>query len=155
MDLHGVRKSEPVRAVTGFLEDFKQFAIKGNMIDLAVGIVIGTAFTNVVKALVDHVFMPALSYVTPEMTYTQWKVGRIEIGAFIGQVVNFIVVAFAVFLLLVKIVGMLSRRQEEKKEEEKKEVPPDIALLTEIRDLLKNRQTSPLTPPEERSDTLT
>lgn len=155
MDIDDVKKSEPVKAFTGFFEEFKQFAIKGNMIDLAVGIVIGTAFTNVVKAMVDHVFMPALSYVTPEMTYTQWKFGRIEIGAFIGQVVNFVIVAFAVFLMVVKIIGMLSRHRDEKKEEEKKEVPQDVALLTEIRDLLKSRATSPSAPPNDRTDTLT
>jgi large conductance mechanosensitive channel len=157
MEIRDLTKAEPVKAVTGFLEEFKSFALKGNMIDLAVGIVIGTAFTNVVKALVDHIFMPLLSYVTPNQNYRDWTIGKIEIGAFISQVINFTIVSFAVFLVVVKLVGMLMKRKEEKKDEPK-EVAADVALLTEIRDLLKSRATSPIpsnrSASEERPDTL-
>jgi large conductance mechanosensitive channel len=158
-DLKNLRKTESAKAVGGFFEEFKGFALKGNMIDLAVGIVIGTAFTGVVKALVDHIFMPMLSYVTPTMSYRQWKIDRIEIGEFLAQVINFTVVSFAVFVVVVKLIGLIMRDKQEKKEEAPKEVPADVALLTEIRDLLKSRATSPTSttatpPPEERPDTL-
>src|SRR3954470_10480829 len=124
-DLKDLKKSESVKAVGGFFEEFKTFALKGNMIDLAVGIVIGTAFTAVVKALVDHIFMPLLSYVTPNQNYRDWTLGKIEIGAFISQVVNFTIVSFAVFLIVVKLIGFLIR-DKKKEEEAPKEVPADV-----------------------------
>lgn len=134
-----------MKAVGGFLQEFKGFALKGNMIDLAVGIIIGTAFTGVVKSLVDHVFMPLLSYVTPSQTYTQWMIGRVEIGQFISQVINFLIVAFAVFLVVVKLIGALIRNRKEE-EEKPKETPEDVLLLTEIRDLLRSQAAAQPVP---------
>jgi large conductance mechanosensitive channel len=91
-------------------EEFKTFAFKGNMIDLAVAVVIGTAFGAVISSLVKNVIMPALSYVLPEHAgYTAWKLGRIEIGIFIGEVINFLVIAVAVFLCIVKVMGMIQK----------------------------------------------
>lgn len=92
-------------------DEFKSFAFKGNMIDLAIAVVIGTAFTAVVNSLVKSVIMPLLSYLSfSDIGYTQWHLGRIQIGTFLGEVINFLVVALAVFLLLVKIVGGIAKR---------------------------------------------
>jgi large conductance mechanosensitive channel len=91
-------------------DEFKAFAFKGNMIDLAVAVVIGAAFGAVISSLVKNVIMPALSYVQPQQAgYTAWKIGRIEIGIFIGEVINFIVIALAVFLCIVKVMGMIQK----------------------------------------------
>lgn len=92
------------------LQEFKAFAFKGNMIELAVAVVIGTAFGAVISSLVKNVIMPALSYVMPAQAgYTAWKIGRIEIGVFIGEVINFLVIAVAIFLCIVQVLGMIKR----------------------------------------------
>lgn len=90
--------------------EFKSFAFKGNMIDLAVGVVIGAAFGSVVKSLVDNIIMPLVSYVTPSMTYTDWHLGKIMIGKFMGDVISFLIVAAAVFIVIVRIVGYLMKK---------------------------------------------
>ena len=91
-------------------QEFKAFAFKGNMIDLAVAVVIGGAFGAVISSLVKNVIMPALSYVLPEQAgYTAWKIGRIEIGIFMGEVINFLVIAVAVFLCIVQVLGMIQK----------------------------------------------
>ena len=90
--------------------EFKTFAFKGSMIDLAVGVVIGAAFGSVVKSLVDNIIMPLVSYVTPGMNYTDWHLGRILIGKFIGDIISFLIIAIAVFMVIVKIMGYLMKR---------------------------------------------
>jgi len=97
--------------VRNLWQDFKDFAFKGNMLDLAVAVVIGTAFGAVVHSLVTNIIMPAISYVQPSGEgYRAWQWGRIEIGAFLGQLVTFLIIAATVFLLIVKIVGTLIKR---------------------------------------------
>lgn len=92
-------------------QEFKTFALKGNMIDLAVAVVIGAAFGAVISSLVKNVIMPMLSYIIPtEGGYRAWHIGRIEIGAFLGELVNFAVIALAIFLVIVKLVGMVVKR---------------------------------------------
>ena len=91
-------------------DEFRGFALKGNLIDLAVAVVIGAAFGGVVNSMVKNLLMPALSYLTPgKPGYLSWKLGRIEVGAFLGDLVNFLVVALAMFFLVVKVLGMLQR----------------------------------------------
>lgn len=130
---------QPLKFAGGFLEEFKGFALKGNMIDLAVGVVIGTAFTGVVNALVNHIFMPLIGYVTPSQSYRTWMLGRIEIGAFLAALVNFLIIALAVFVMIKKLIGLLVRHRSEAAEPPAEPVPPDVALLTEIRDLLRQQ----------------
>ena len=90
--------------------EFKSFAFKGNLIDLAVAVVLGTAFGAVINSLVKNIFMPLISYVTPNMTYTEWHFGKIQIGAFLGELVNFTAIALAIFLFIVKLVGMIVQK---------------------------------------------
>jgi large conductance mechanosensitive channel len=96
---------------TSLWQEFKTFAFKGNMIDLAVGVVIGAAFTGVINALVKSVLMPAISYVAPNVdSYRSITWGRVEIGIFIAELVNFVLVALAIFVVIVKIVQGTMKR---------------------------------------------
>jgi len=128
--------------VRSLYEEFKAFALKGNVVDLAVGVIIGTAFGKVINSLVQSVIMPTIGLILPgEEGYVGWKivVGKAEIpyGQFLGDVVNFLIVALALFFFTVKFIGWLRRVRGE----EIKKIPPltkDQELLTEIRDLLKS-----------------
>ncbi|MEX2027756.1 MAG: large conductance mechanosensitive channel protein MscL [Pirellulaceae bacterium] len=131
--------------------EFKNFAFKGNVIDMAVGVIIGTAFGAIVKSLVDHIIMPLVSIVMPtDKGYTEWRppiLGKeIPIGEFIGNVVNFLIVAVVLFIFIVKFLGWITRN---KKQEAVAPPPPtkDQELLMEIRDLLKSQSgQSPAQP---------
>jgi large conductance mechanosensitive channel len=91
-------------------QDFKSFAFKGSMIDLAVAVVIGTASTAVINSLVQNIIMPLVSYVVPgQESYQAWRLGRVEIGVFLGQLVNFLVLALTVFLVVVKLFGTIKK----------------------------------------------
>jgi len=95
--------------------EFKTFAFKGNMIDLAVGLIIGAAFGTVVKSMVDHLIMPLIAAVIPNSKGVE-SIGftvngsRVPVGMFLGAVINFLIVALAVFLLIVKIVGSVVKK---------------------------------------------
>jgi large conductance mechanosensitive channel len=92
-------------------QEFRNFAFKGNMIDLAVAVVIGTAFGKVVESLVKHIIMPILSYVIPNQGgYQAWHLGRLQIGTFLSEILNFLIIALAVFIVIVKMIGYLMRR---------------------------------------------
>jgi len=128
-----------------FMTEFKEFISRGNVMDMAVGIIIGGAFTAIVTALVDSVLMPVIGALTGGHSVEQmsWKIGDASIGygAFIQAVINFLLVAWVLFLIikaLNKAKAALTKPAEEAAEEEA--VPEDIALLTEIRDLLKEKK---------------
>jgi len=129
------------KKMSSMLDEFKNFALKGNVVDLAIGVIIGAAFGKIVDSLVKHILMPAISIIIPgEKGYLAWKwvVNGKEIpyGLFIGEIVNFIIVALALYIFIVKFLGMIMKS----KQEEKAAPPPptkDQELLMEIRDLLK------------------
>jgi large conductance mechanosensitive channel len=132
----------------GMLKEFKEFAMRGNVIDLAVGVVIGAAFGKIVSSVVADVIMPPIGLLLGGVDFTELKlvmkeaVGEtpavtLNYGSFIQTCVDFLIIAFAIFLL-VKLINSLKR------EEAAAPPPPpapsaEEALLTEIRDLLKNR----------------
>ncbi|HYA37657.1 MAG TPA: large conductance mechanosensitive channel protein MscL [Candidatus Methylomirabilis sp.] len=125
------------------LEEFKNFALKGNVIDLAVGVIIGAAFGKIIDSLVKNIIMPVISVLLPsEQGYLGWKFvinGKdIPYGLFIGEVVNFLVVALALYLFIVKFLGFVMKA---KKAEAAAPPAPtkDQELLTEIRDLLRKK----------------
>ncbi|HEV3415464.1 MAG TPA: large conductance mechanosensitive channel protein MscL [Pirellulales bacterium] len=94
-------------------DEFKAFAFKGNMIDLALAVVIGGAFGGVVNSLVKDIIMPIVGHIVPnEAGYLGWKVWGIGIGSFLGELVNFLIVAAAVFLVIVKLVGSVVKKAE-------------------------------------------
>jgi large conductance mechanosensitive channel len=134
---------DPKKRALTLLEEFKQFALKGNVIDLAIGIIIGAAFAKIVDSLVKHLIMPLVSVVVPaNQSYLAWKWvidgKEVPYGLFIGEVVSFLILAFALYLFIVKFLGFLIRA---KKAEASAPPPPtrDQELLAEIRDLLKTR----------------
>jgi large conductance mechanosensitive channel len=132
------------------IKEFKEFAMRGNVIDLAVGVVIGGAFGKIVTSLVDQIIMPPIGLLTGGIDFSQmkWvlkpadntdpahKIAEVAIGygSFINTLIQFIIIAFAIFLV-VKAINKLTRR------EEAAPAPPpaDVVLLTEIRDLLKTQ----------------
>ena len=117
----------------GFVKEFKEFAMRGNVIDLAVGVVIGGAFNRIIGALVDAVIMPLIAMFTGDVDrFDDLRVGPIKIGLLIHAVLDFIIIAFALFLL-VKALNRLRTKTEPVV------VPPTRTevLLEEIRDSLK------------------
>lgn len=130
----------------GFFQEFREFAVKGNMIDMAVGIIIGGAFGGVVNSLVNDVIMPPIGVLIGGVDFTNLAVELkpaegeaaavlLNYGAFVQTLINFLIVAFAVFLL-VKGVNQLRRKAEEAPAAPPAP-PADVLLLEEIRDLLK------------------
>ena len=134
----------------GIVQEFKAFISRGNVVDMAVGVIIGSAFTKIVNSLVNDVFMPALSIVTGGVNFTDMKYVitpatettaevAIKYGAFIQNIVDFLLIAMVVFAM-VKMINKLRAPKEEPKKEEPAAPPPtpeDILLLREIRDSLK------------------
>ena len=126
------------------VREFREFAMRGNVVDMAVGIIIGAAFGKIVDSLVKQILMPLVSVVMPgEQGYLDWKWvingKEIPYGLFLGEVVNFVIVALALFLFIVKFLGWLMRTRKE----EVAAAPPltkDQELLVEIRDLLEHRE---------------
>ncbi|MGZ3470348.1 MAG: large conductance mechanosensitive channel protein MscL [Isosphaeraceae bacterium] len=133
----------PTRQALSLFDEFKNFAFKGNVIDLAVGVIIGGAFGNLVKSLCGHIIMPIIGVILPgDKGYERWVLrinGKdIPYGLFLGDIVNFLIVAAALFFFIVKFLGWIMHF---KKEEAKAPPPPtkEQELLTEIRDLLKQQ----------------
>lgn len=124
------------------IEEFKAFAIKGNVVDLAVAVVIGTAFGKIVSSLVDSVIMPAIGIILGGINFSTMgvKIGEATIGygVFIQSMVDFAIVAFVIFLV-VKGINHMKGPKEDPKSEVPKPTPEDVLLLREIRDALKNR----------------
>jgi large conductance mechanosensitive channel len=139
----GLSAQAATKRAFSLLDEFKKFALKGNVIDLAVGVIIGAAFAKIVDALVKFLIMPLIAAVLPgEQGYAGWSfyVGssKVEFGLFLAEVVNFLIVAFALFLFVVKFLGWVMRNRKEEAA-----APPPLTkeqeLLTEIRDLLKRQ----------------
>lgn len=132
---------DPKETARSLFEEFKKFAFKGNVIDLAVGVIIGAAFGKIIDSLVKHIIMPMVSLLLPsEQGYLGWKlvIGAKEIpyGLFLGEVVNFLIVALALFVFIVKFLGWLMK---EKKDQPAPGPTVEQQLLMEIRDLLKQK----------------
>ena len=154
----------------GFMSEFKTFIARGNVVDMAVGVIIGGAFGNISKSLVNDVVMPAVSMLTGGLNFESWKLVLKEavldpegvvvnaevamnFGLFLSTIVDFLITAFAVFCVIKVINGMRAKAEAAKKKEEEAaaaaepETPPappepssEEKLLMEIRDLLKERK---------------
>ncbi len=143
----------------GFFKEFKQFAMRGNVVDMAVGIIIGAAFGKIVSSLVNDIIMPPIGMLLGGINFTEFKLVikdavpatvdaagnaipavtavTLNYGSFIQVVIDFLIIAFAIFMMI-KLMNNL------KKKEEAKPAPPpppgkEETLLTEIRDILKNK----------------
>jgi large conductance mechanosensitive channel len=144
--------------IKGIVRDFKDFAFKGNLVDMAVGIIIGGAFGTVVKSLVDDVFMPVIGYITGGVDFSDkvlvlgtvpegstakaaaeaGQVVLLTYGNFITSFISFLILAFVLFLVIKKFMAALRKEEQSPAPEAP---PADIALLTEIRDLLKEQKS--------------
>lgn len=126
----------------GFINEFKAFAVRGNVVDLAVAVVIGAAFGKIVSSLVDNIIMPLVGVLLGGISFTSLsaEVGSASVtyGVFIQSVVDFIIVAFVIFLV-VKAINKASTlgEEEEQKEEKPAEPSEEVKLLREIRDQLR------------------
>lgn len=136
-----------------FLNEFKAFAMRGNVVDMAVGVIVGGAFGKIVSSLVDDIIMPPIGFLLGGVNFKDLsiKLGEklaedgktmeavtLNYGNFIQQTVDFLIIAFCVFLL-VKAVMKLTKKNEEEPAPAKPEPTAEEKLLTEIRDLLKNK----------------
>lgn len=136
-----------------FISEFKEFISRGNVIDMAVGIIVGSAFTAIVTSLVNQVIMPFVGYIIGGLNFAdllkvtlkaaEGKNPEVAIyfGAFLQQCINFLIIAFVVFCM-VKMLNMLKRKKKEEVEvkEEKPAQSAELMILTEIRDLLKEEK---------------
>ena len=154
--------SSPEKA-KGFMGEFKAFIARGNVLDMAVGVIIGGAFGKISTSLVNDIIMPLISVLTGGVDFSNWKIvlkaaaagadGAIDAsteiairyGAFLATILDFLIIAFAVFLMLKAINGFHDKLKKAEEEAPAKEpAPPEPSneekLLTEIRDLLKARK---------------
>jgi large conductance mechanosensitive channel len=124
----------------GMIKEFKEFALKGNVIDLAVGVVIGAAFGKIVGTLVEKIIMPVVGFFTGGIDFSKHDIPlgtgetavQIGVGTFATEVINFLIIAFAIFMA-VKVINSMKRKEEAAPQA----TPEDILLLREIRDSLK------------------
>ncbi len=139
----------------GFLKDFKDFAMRGNVLDMAVGVIIGGAFGKIVTSLVNNVIMPLLGNVIGGIDFTslKWTLApevidaegnvvsagvEVEYGIFLQNTLDFIIIAFCVFVM-VRMVNKLIKSKKKENKPAVVETPADVKLLTEIRDLLREQ----------------
>ncbi|MBR4395748.1 MAG: large conductance mechanosensitive channel protein MscL [Eubacteriaceae bacterium] len=126
-------------------KEFKKFISRGNVMDLAVGVIIGGAFSAIVTSLVDNIISPLLGIILGGIDFSGLQItvldANIKYGVFLQNVIDFLIKAFCLFII-VKAVNKVDQALKKNKEEEakKEETPADVKLLTEIRDLLKEKE---------------
>ena len=141
--------------MSNFLSEFKQFAMRGNVLDMAVGVIIGGAFGKIVSSLVDDIIMPPIGWLIGGVNFSDLKVtlptvkvageelkaATINYGNFLQTCFDFFIVAFCIFMLIKVVNKIANKKEEAKKPEAPKEPVPtnEEKLLAEIRDLLKNK----------------
>ena len=130
-----------------FFNEFKSFALKGNIFNLAVGVIIGGAFNKIVSSLVTDIIMPIIGFLTGGINFAEYRITLVEatkntsaitlnIGLFIQNVADFLIISLSIFLAI-KLVTKIENKINIRKEVEEKTIPQNIQLLSEIRDLLK------------------
>ena len=143
--------------MSNFLNEFKQFAMRGNVLDMAVGVIIGGAFGKIVSSIVDDIIMPPIGWLIGGVNFSDLKVtlptvevpgveklqaATINYGNFLQTCLDFLIVAFCIFILI-KVVNKITNANKKEEEEAPKPAPEptnEEKLLTEIRDLLKKQQ---------------
>ena len=123
------------------VQEFKTFISRGNVVDLAVGVVVGGAFSKIVTSLVDNIIMPIVGIIIGGIDFTDLSLTifgvQIQFGLFLQNVVDFLIIAFCIFMVI-KLINKFTKKEEKKEEEAKAPVKSDeVILLEEIRDLLK------------------
>ena len=136
-----------------FFNEFKEFAMRGNVLDMAIGVVIGGAFGKITTSLVNDIIMPLISMLTGGVDFSQWKwvlkaadeaaetaEVAVNFGSLIAVILDFIIIAFVIFLMLKGINKLKKKEEEPAPEPEPEPAPTSEELLTEIRDLLKEKK---------------
>lgn len=136
----GVEKS--VKGIRKIIKEFKDFAMRGNMIDMAVGIVMGTAFSVMVKSIVENTLIPAILYFFGGAELEDLAYHKILYGQTISDIINFFILAAVVFLVVKTMNAIASINDSRNREEPDPDPNPEIELLKEIRDLLKEDKAS-------------
>lgn len=130
-----------------FISEFKAFALKGNIFNLAIGVVIGGAFNKIVSSLVTDIIMPIVGFLTGGINFAEYRITLVEpigdkaavtlnIGLFIQNVVDFLIIALSIFVTI-KVISKLEKRMKVEQKVEEKKTPEEVILLKEIRDLLR------------------
>ena len=123
-----------------FIEEFKEFAVGGNLLDMAVGVIVGGAFSSIINSLVEDIFTPVISMLLGSQTdFSSLRIGQIMIGNFINAVISFLITALCLFSV-VKAINTAKEKLAKPKEEEPEEAPEpseEVKLLTEIAEELK------------------
>ena len=136
-------------AKSSFIKEFKDFAVKGNAVDMAVGVIMGSAFTKIVNSLVSDILTPIIGLATGKVDLSNLKIDIneqliIPYGQFLQSIIDFLIVAAVVFFVIKGMNTLKAKLEKQKDEEEaeEEEVTPsnEELLLTEIRDLLKDKQ---------------
>lgn len=131
------------------LKEFKEFAVKGNIIDLAVGVIIGNAFSKIVNSLVNDIIMPLMGVITGGVNFTYLKAVikekhgsvpaiTLNYGSFIQNIIDFLIISFSIFLF-VKLINKLRIENRDRSSQEVKIQSEEVVLIKEIRDILKNK----------------
>lgn len=138
----------------GYIEDFKKFAVRGNVVDLAIAVIIGGAFGKIVTSFVNDIIMPPLGLLlggvnlndlalTLKQATTEAEAVTLNYGTFIQVTIDFLIIAMAIFVVIKFFEQFRQKRKEEEKNPESPVEPPEVEkLLTEIRDVLKENRTS-------------
>ena len=132
----------------GFVKEFKEFAMRGNVVDMAVGIIIGAAFGKIVSSAVNDVIMPPIGYLIGGVDFTDLRISfkalregldpvTINYGVFLQTILDFLIIAVVIFAMI-KLINRFKKSEEEKPVEEPAPSTEEV-LLTEIRDILKNK----------------
>jgi large conductance mechanosensitive channel len=123
----------------GIIKDFKDFIIRGNIIDLAVGVVIGIAFNQVVNSLVNDIINPLISLFTGGIDFSAFKVGPFYIGKFLNSVISFLIVSASIYFFIVLPLNKLNKLKNKNEQNPSSEPPEDVKLLREILEVLKSQ----------------
>lgn len=126
-----------------FLQEFKEFISRGNVIDLAVGVIIGGAFSTIVTSLVNDIIMPLIGIIIGGYDFSGLSINfgtaSINYGTFIQNIINFLIIALCIFLFI-RVINRFNKKKEKEAKKEEVKKSDDILLLEEIRDLLKKKK---------------
>lgn len=133
-----IQETKELKKLKEEASEFKKFISRGNVVDMAVGVIIGGAFGNIVTSLVQDMLMPLIGVVLGGLNFESLSIqvgsANIAYGSFIQTIVDFLIISFSIFVMI-KVIEKLKRKQEAKEESQKTD---EVVLLEEIRDLLKN-----------------
>lgn len=125
------------------IQEFKKFIMRGNVVDLAVGVVMGNAFSKIVTSLVNDIMMPIIGVIIGGHDFKNLSItigkAKIMYGSFIQNIIDFLIIAASIFAFI-KLINVIMPKKEEPKKEAKKEVSEEVLLLREIRDSLKKEK---------------